>query len=81
MIRAAELSLFLAPIVVYVLWRRAASRGGLAPSRYALIVLLAALIVMGAGLAWSGLKDRHPENSQYVPAQLENGRVVPGHGA
>jgi hypothetical protein len=79
-IRAVELSIFLTPVLVYFLWRRFAESGRLAPPRYALIALLAALVLAGAGLAWTGLKERHAEGSRYVPASMQDGRVVPGHG-
>lgn len=80
MIRAFELSVFLTPVLVYFLWRRFAASGQLAPPRSALIALVVALVLSGAGLAWTGLRDRHAEGSRYVPASMQDGRVVPGHG-
>ena len=80
MIRAAELALFLSPLLIYVLWRRAAASGKMLPGRGALITLFAGLAILGAGLAWTGLHERHAEGSQYVPAQFQDGQVVPGHG-
>ncbi|MDT7951336.1 MAG: hypothetical protein RQ966_07510 [Acetobacteraceae bacterium] len=80
MIRAFELSLFVLPFVLFFVWRRTVATG-LAPSRGALLVLLAGLIALGGGLAWTGLRERHREGSRYIPAQMEGGRVVPGHGA
>ncbi len=80
MIRAVELSLFLAPVVLYAVWLWLGRTGRIAPSRHALLALLAGLVVMGLGLAWSGIRERHPEGSQYVPAQMQNGQIVPGHG-
>ncbi len=80
MIRAVELSLFLTPVVVYFLWRRFATSGQLAPPRNALLALVAALALAGAGLAWSGLHERHAAGSRYVPATLQDGQIVPGHG-
>jgi len=79
-IRAVELSVFLTPVLVYFLWRRFAASGQLAPPRYALVALLAALVIAGTGLAWTGLRERHAEGSRYVPATMQDGRVVPGHG-
>ncbi len=80
MIRAVELSIFLTPLVAYFVWRRFAASGQLAPPRYALVALLVALVVAGAGLAWTGLEERHAEGSHYVPASMQDGRIVPGHG-
>ena len=80
MIRAVELSLFLLPFVIYFGWRRYVATGRV-PTRNALLVLLAGLLALGGGLTWSGLHERHKEGSQYIPAQLQDGRIVPGHGA
>lgn len=80
MIRAVELSVFLTPLLVYFLWRRFAASGQVAPPRSALLALVAALLLAGAGLAWSGLRERHAEGSRYVPAAMQDGRIVPGHG-
>lgn len=81
MIRLAELALFLAPLAAYLLWRLAVQRGLPGPSGPTLIMILAGLILLGAGLAWTSLRERHPASSRYVPAQLRDGRIVPGHGA
>ena len=80
MIRGFELSLFLLPFAIYFAWRRYVATGR-TPTRNALLALLAGLLVLGGGLAWSGLRERHAEGSHYVPAQLQDGRIVPGHGA
>ena len=79
MIRAAELALFLSPIVIFLLWRRAAASGRALPNRTALITMFAGLALLGVVLAWTGLHERHAEGSRYVPAQFQNGQVVPGH--
>lgn len=80
MIRGVELSLFLLPFVLYFSWRRYVATGRL-PTRNALLILVAGLLVLGGGLAWSGLQERHKEGTQYIPAQMQDGRIVPGHGA
>lgn len=77
MIRVAEVALFLSPILAYLLWRRF---GTAAPTRASLLVMLVGLLVIGAGLVWSGLQERHPEGTRYVPAEMRDGRVVSGHG-
>ena len=79
--RAAELALFFAPLAAYLLWRMTVRRGLPGPSPRALAAILAGLLALGAGLVWSSLRERHPASSRYVPAELRNGRVVPGHGA
>ena len=79
MIRAAELALFLAPIAAYVLWRVTAARGQAGPSPRVLSAILVGLLIFGGGLAWFGVHERLPAGARYVPAQLRDGRVVPGH--
>ncbi len=79
MIRLIELALFLAPIAAYVLWRVTAARGQVGPSPRVLSAILVGLLVLGGGLAWFGVHERLPAGARYVPAQLRDGRVVPGH--
>ena len=81
MIRFAELSLFLAPLAAYVLWRTTIRRGLPGPSRQVLIAILAGLLIFGAALAYFGVHERDPAGTHYVPAELKDGRIVPGHGA
>ena len=79
MIRAAELSLFLAPIAAYVLWRVTAARGQAGPSPRVLSAILLGLLLFGGGLAWFGVHERLPAGTRYVPAALRDGHIVPGH--
>jgi len=81
MIRLAELALFLAPLAAYALWQFAVRRGLPGPSPAALAMILAALLLFGAGLVWFGVEERAPPGTSYVPAQLRNGKIVEGHGA
>lgn len=81
MIRLAELALFFAPLAAYALWRVTIRRGVPGPTGQTLVVILAGLLLLGAGLAWTGIRERHPEGSHYVPAELRDGQIVPGHGA
>ena len=78
MLRAADGALLLAPLAILALYLMTARRGG--PSRRAVAVLLAGVVLCGAGLAWYALDERLPPGSRYVPAQLRDGQVVPGHG-
>jgi hypothetical protein len=79
MTRIIEWTLLLSPLVAYVLWRYLVHRGIPNPSRQTLIILAAAIFVLGTGLVWTSLTEREPEGTHYVPAHLENGRVIPGH--
>lgn len=80
MTRLIEAALFLTPILAYLLWRYFVHRGIPNPSRRTLMILSAAIFVLGAGLVWSSLRERDPAGTRYVPAQFENGRIIPGHG-
>jgi MFS superfamily sulfate permease-like transporter len=77
MLRWAEVLLFLAPFVVFLLWWRISLGGG--PSRIALAATLVGLVVFGAVLAWFGIDRSMGRHSTYVPARVEDGRIVPGH--
>jgi hypothetical protein len=79
MIRAAELALFLAPLGAYILWRITVARGQAGPSPQVLAVILVGLLLFGGGLAWFGVHDRLPAGARYIPAELRDGRIVPGH--
>ena len=79
MLRAADAALLLAPLAILALYIMTARRGG--PSRRAVAGLLALVVVCAAVLAWYALHERLPPGSRYVPAQLRDGQVVPGHGA
>ena len=79
MIRLAELALFLAPLGAYALWRATVVRGQTGPSPRVLSAITAGLLVFGAALAWFGVHDRLPPGARYVPAQLRDGQIVPGH--
>lgn len=81
MTRLIEILLLLTPLAAYLLWRQLVRRGIPNPSRHTLIALAAALVLFGATMVFMGLHEREPAGSRYVPAQLENGRIVPGHAA
>ena len=80
MTRLIEAALLLSPLAAYITWRYLVRRGVPNPSRQTLIALAVMVAVLGAGLVWTSLTERAPEGTRYVPARLENGRVVPGHG-
>jgi hypothetical protein len=75
-----ETVLFLIPFVVYALWLLARQVN---PTAFAawqdapiLILLLAALVTTGIGLALVGHFGGAPAGSTYVPAHIENGKLV-----
>ncbi len=74
--RWAELALFLSPVLLYAAWRVAVARAQPA-LLWGAIALVACL---AAGTLWYGLTRRLPPGTAYVPARIEDGRIVPGHG-
>ena len=74
--RWTEAGLFLAPFLLYAAWR--ASVAWARPSVG--WVALAAGAVMLVAPGWVGLSHRMAPGQTYVPARLEDGKVVPGHG-
>ena len=84
MIRPAftEVGIFLIPFVVYALFLIASRAGLLAPDSWPLhmIAKLAALalVLVIASFYLIAEFTRAPSHSSYVPAHVENGRLVPG---
>lgn len=70
-----HLLLFLLPFAAYGLWRRLSPDAQ--PSRI-LLILMATGIALSAGVAaWYGL-NRRLDDAPYHPAQIRDGRIVPG---
>jgi uncharacterized membrane protein len=84
MIRPAftEVGIFLIPFAVYALFLLATRAGLLKPNSWPLhlIAKLAAvaLVLVIASFVLLAQFSRAPANSTYVPAHVENGRLVPG---
>ena len=84
MIRPAltEIGIFLVPFAVYALVL-IATRSGLLlqtswPTQTVARLVLVALVLVIASLAGLAHFSGSPPNSTYVPAHIENGRLVPG---
>jgi hypothetical protein len=77
-----ELVLFLAPFAVYALFLWATRTGVLDISAWSLPRLMwltaAALVLVVASFVVLAQFSGAPPGSTYVPAHLENGRLVPG---
>jgi uncharacterized protein DUF6111 len=75
-----ELVLFFVPFLAYVLWllwRRVDPTTRIAWENAPILrLLIAALISTALGLALVGHYNSAPAGSAYVPAHLENGRLV-----
>ncbi len=81
MIRLVELALLLTPLAAYLLWRTLTRKGIPNPSRHTLIVLAAAVTLLGGSLVLLSVSERHSGATRYIPAHLDHGRVIPGHDA
>lgn len=75
--RFVEIGLLATPLLVFILWRVLAPTGG--PPKSLVFGLVAGILAMGVLLLALWYQDAEPPNAAYVPARLENGRVIPGH--
>ena len=77
-----EVALFLAPFVAYALFLWAVREGILHPEEWSMRVLaslaVAAVLLTAVGFVIIAQYSGAPAHSTYVPAHLENGRLVPG---
>jgi hypothetical protein len=74
-----EVSLFLAPFVAYAIFVWATRAGVLDPKAWSLPVLVfAAFALMIVSFVLMAQFGGAPPYSKYVPAHMENGRLVPG---
>ena len=77
-----EVALFLAPFIAYALFLWAVREGMLHPKEWSLPVLaslsLMAIILTAVGFVMIAEYSGAPAHSTYVPAHLENGKLVPG---
>ena len=76
------LAFFVTPFAIYVIYLLARGRHPLKPAHWpgAAVVSLtiAGLVVAIAGMLYFGFGAKRSTGA-YVPAHVENGRVVPGH--
>ncbi len=79
MLRLTELALLLSPFLLFGVWRLAAAYN--VPSAATLTVAAGAVLLMLGALLWFSRESALPPGSLYVPAQLRDGRIVPGHAA
>lgn len=78
MLRLLEIALFLVPFAAFAGWRLLASTG---PSPAVLGIAAVAVVLLAALLLWTGVHGTLGRDNRYVPAQLRDGEIVPGHGA
>ena len=77
-----ELALFLAPFAVYAVYLWGTRAGVLHPESWPLPRLMwlaiAALVLMAGSFIVLAQWGGEPAGSHYVPAHIENGKLVPG---
>jgi hypothetical protein len=77
-----EIGLFLTPFVLYATFLLATRAGVLAPlawtmPRLAALVIVSLVLVIGSFLLLAQFSGA-PPGATYVPAHIENGKLVPG---
>lgn len=73
--RFVELAMLALPFVVFVAWRLLAPTAS--PPRVLVIAVVGTVATMAVVLLLLWYKEAAPPTALYVPAQLENGRIVP----
>ena len=77
-----ELALFLVPFAIYALYLWGTRAGVLHPESWPLSTLMwltiAALVLVAGSFIVLAQWGGEPAGSTYVPAHIENGRLVPG---
>ena len=76
MARLTEIAAFLAPFVVFALYWQLGLRG-----RVLVGAVLGGVAVLLAALTWLALTSGFSRSGGYVPARLQNGQVISGHGS
>jgi Family of unknown function (DUF6111) len=76
--RFVEIALFIAPFVIFAAWRMTTPTAG--PSTRVVAASAAVLVVLLAALLWLHREGSLPSGTAYVPATLQDGRIVPAHG-
>ena len=75
MLRLAEFGLFLVPFGLFLAWLLLER----VTARIAIAAAVAFFVMAGATILY-GLERRLDRGEVYVPAHIENGRIVQGHG-
>lgn len=75
-----DLLLFLLPFALYgVYWRRSPNPNSRSTNHPWSYLLISGLVLVAASFVVWGVTEGSGERGVYVPAHVENGRVVPGH--
>jgi hypothetical protein len=73
--RLIEIVMFLTPIAAFAVWRLTARR---LPGWF-LGALAGVILLLLAGLLWTHQQSARDAALQYQPAELRDGRIIPGH--
>jgi hypothetical protein len=73
-VRFAEIALLALPFVVFVAWRLLAPSAG--PPKVLVIAVTSTVVVMAGLLLGFWYEEAEPPGTDYVPAQLQDGRVI-----
>lgn len=79
MSRIIEIALFLTPFLGFAVWRMLLPSP--TPPPWLVSGLAGFVLLMLLGLLWVRHQDATDAHEAYVPATLENGRIIPGHAA
>jgi heme/copper-type cytochrome/quinol oxidase subunit 3 len=75
-----DVLLFLLPFALYGLyWRFSAKPGERATAHPWNYLLISGLVLVAASFVLWGITEGAGQQGVYVPAHVENGRVIPGH--
>ena len=77
-----ELALLVSPFIAYALFLLAMRKGNVHPAQWSTRVLavltVVAVVLTGIGFVAVAQLSGAPAHSDYIPAHVENGRIVPG---
>jgi heme/copper-type cytochrome/quinol oxidase subunit 3 len=77
---AFDVLLFLLPFALYGLyWRFSAKAGERSTAHPWNYLLISGLVLVAASFVFWGVTENTGQQGVYVPAHVENGRVIPGH--
>jgi hypothetical protein len=77
--RIIEAVLFLAPFLAFVAWRLFLA-GAIPPAPVIAATAAFTILLLGV-LIWLHQNDARNAGRAYIPAQLTDGRIIPGHAA
>ena len=75
-----DVLLFLLPFAIYGLYWRFSAKGSVRAAAHPWnYLLISGLVLVAASFVFWGVTEGAGQQGNYVPARVENGRVIPGH--